>query len=94
MRVNGARAFGIFAAIVLFCGTDQAQPANPPISDKELVIATKESPPFVMKHPDGTLHGISISLWRRIADRLQPALSAIRVAYGPGLGRWDGKGFI
>jgi len=70
MRVNGARAFGIFAAIVLFCGTPQAQPANPPISDKELVVATKESPPFMMKHPDGTLHGISISLWRRIADRL------------------------
>jgi len=70
MRVNGARAFSIFAAIVLFCGTSQAQPANPPTPDKELIIATKESPPFVMKHPDGTLHGISISLWRRIADRL------------------------
>jgi ABC-type amino acid transport substrate-binding protein len=70
MRVNRARAFGALAAIVLCCGTAQAQPANPPISDGELVIGTKEAPPFVIKQPDGTLHGISIDLWRRVADRL------------------------
>jgi ABC-type amino acid transport substrate-binding protein len=70
MRVNRARAFGALAAIALCCGTAQAQPANPPISDRELVIGTKEAPPFVIKQPDGTLHGISIDLWRRVADRL------------------------
>jgi polar amino acid transport system substrate-binding protein len=70
MRVNRTRAFGALVAIALFCGTSQAEPANPPVFNKELVIATKEAPPFAMKQPDGTWHGISIDLWRRIADRL------------------------
>jgi hypothetical protein len=70
MRVSRTRAFGALLATALLCGTSQAQPANLSISDKELVIATKEAPPFVIKQPDGTLHGISIDLWRRIADRL------------------------
>jgi len=70
MPVNRARAFSILAGIALLWGTGHAQPANPPISDKELIVATKESAPFVMKRPDGTLHGISIDLWRRTADRL------------------------
>jgi hypothetical protein len=49
MRVYRAQAFSAWLAIALFCGASQAQPANPPISDKQLVIATKEAPPFVMK---------------------------------------------
>ena len=44
--------------------------AAPTISAKELIVATKEAPPFVIKRVDGTLHGISIDLWRRIAERL------------------------
>jgi polar amino acid transport system substrate-binding protein len=36
----------------------------------ELVIGTKEAPPFSMKAADGTWQGISIDLWRRIADDL------------------------
>jgi ABC-type amino acid transport substrate-binding protein len=70
MRVNRARVLGVLAAIALFCGAAQAQPADTPVSDKELIVAVKEAPPFVMKRPDGTLHGISIDLWRRLADRL------------------------
>ena len=70
MRVNRVRALSALVAIALFCGAAQAQPANPPISERELVIGTKEAPPFVIKQPDGTLHGISIDLWRRVADRL------------------------
>ena len=70
MWLNRAQAFGALLAVVSFQGT-QAQPANPPISGRELIIATKEAPPFVIKGGDGTLHGISIDLWRRIADRLQ-----------------------
>lgn len=70
MRVIRTLAFGALLAAALLCGTSQAQPANPSISDKELVIATKEAPPFVIKQPDGTFHGISIDFWRRMADRL------------------------
>jgi len=71
MWVSRAQAFNALLAIVIFQGISQAQPLNPPISDKELIVATKEAPPFVIKGADGTLRGISIDLWRRIADRLQ-----------------------
>jgi polar amino acid transport system substrate-binding protein len=71
MRVNWTQALGVSLAIVLAHGAGQAESVNPPIPDKELIIATKEAPPFAMKQKDGTWHGISIDLWRRIADRLQ-----------------------
>jgi polar amino acid transport system substrate-binding protein len=70
MLVNWAQPLIVLLAIALPHGASQAQPANPPISERELVIATKEAPPFVMKDRDGSWHGISIDLWRRIADRL------------------------
>ena len=37
---------------------------------KELVVATKEAPPFSMKSDDGNWSGISIALWRAIAGEL------------------------
>jgi polar amino acid transport system substrate-binding protein len=36
----------------------------------ELVVGTKIAPPFSMKAEDGSWHGISIDLWRRIADQV------------------------
>jgi ABC-type amino acid transport substrate-binding protein len=42
----------------------------PPV-ERELVVAIKEAPPFVMKRDDGSYYGIGIDLWRRVADRLQ-----------------------
>ncbi len=33
-------------------------------------MGTKDSPPFAIKKPDGSWTGISIELWRRIADEL------------------------
>lgn len=38
-------------------------------ADRELVVATKAAPPFAIKQSDGTWGGISIALWKRIADR-------------------------
>lgn len=38
--------------------------------DRELVVGTKEAPPFAMKDPDGAWTGISIDLWRQIAGKL------------------------
>jgi polar amino acid transport system substrate-binding protein len=35
---------------------------------REMIIGTKEAPPFAMKGADGAWQGISIDLWRRIAD--------------------------
>ncbi len=42
----------------------------PPPETRELVVGTKVAPPFAMKAEDGTWHGISIDLWRRIADQM------------------------
>jgi ABC-type amino acid transport substrate-binding protein len=37
---------------------------------RELVVGTKQAPPFAMKDSDGTWTGISIDLWRQIAQKL------------------------
>ena len=62
------------AAISIFAGPCRAQapePANAKAaSQHELVVGTKEAPPFAMRAADGNWSGISIDLWRRIADRL------------------------
>lgn len=51
-----------------------AQSVNPPLSldqlkQREIVVGTKEAPPFAMKSPEGEWSGISIDLWRRIAEK-------------------------
>src|ERR1700752_2609609 len=37
-------------------------------ADRELIVAVKEAPPFAFKAADGTWRGISIDLWKRIAE--------------------------
>jgi len=44
--------------------------ANPELP-AQLVIGTKETPPFAMKGPDGKWTGISIDLWQDMAKRLK-----------------------
>jgi ABC-type amino acid transport substrate-binding protein len=46
-----------------------AQVPQPPEAP-ELVVGTKVAPPFAMKAEDGTWRGISVDLWRRIADQM------------------------
>jgi polar amino acid transport system substrate-binding protein len=78
MRVNWAQCLAAGAVVALAAlplasqsaRAQQAGSATPPIADKELVVATKEAPPFAIRHEDGSWHGISIDLWRRIAERL------------------------
>ena len=70
LKAVATKAATLTAAVVLICGAGQAQCEYQFIPDKELVIATKEAPPFVMKRSDGTLYGISIDLWRQIAEQL------------------------
>lgn len=41
-----------------------------PVSQRTLMIGTKEAPPFVIKNEDGTYSGISIDLWNRLAREL------------------------
>ena len=39
-------------------------------AQQELVIGTRVAPPFAMKRADGEWEGISIDLWRHLAERL------------------------
>jgi polar amino acid transport system substrate-binding protein len=47
--------------------TSHSQTIGAAFEPRELVIGTKIAPPFAMKAEDGSWHGISIDLWRRIA---------------------------
>jgi polar amino acid transport system substrate-binding protein len=72
VRIGRRELLAVLVSVALTCDCGQAQPANPvnpTIPDRELVVATKEAPPFAMKQQDGTWRGISIDLWRRVADR-------------------------
>jgi ABC-type amino acid transport substrate-binding protein len=71
--VNWLQALVVWAVLALTATCSHAQPLpapNPPLPDRELVVAIREVPPFVMKRNDGGWYGISIELWHRIADRL------------------------
>ena len=63
----------LIGTVMIFAGPCCAQtPENVDVSSQmELVIGTKEAPPFSMKAADGTWQGISIDLWRHVADDLQ-----------------------
>ena len=52
---------------------------------RDLVIATKDAPPFAMKGADGAWSGISIDLWRKIADQLQLRYAFVEEPTVPGL---------
>jgi polar amino acid transport system substrate-binding protein len=63
-------------AVALLAALAQIPPARAqtrtpePLEVRELVVGTKVAPPFAMQADDGTWRGISIDLWRRVADQL------------------------
>jgi polar amino acid transport system substrate-binding protein len=64
-------AFAVLLALFPCTGARAAETPNGAApAQQELVVGTKETPPFAMKTPDGAWIGISIDLWRRIADQL------------------------
>jgi polar amino acid transport system substrate-binding protein len=71
---GGSVAVLLLALVALVPGEGGAQTSEPSHAagpDRELVIGVKEAPPFVIKTADGAWRGISIDLWRRIADQLR-----------------------
>ena len=44
--------------------------AGDELSSGVMTVVTRHTPPFAIKDPDGHWHGISIELWRNIADQL------------------------
>ena len=65
----------VIAVLVLLgrVGPGWTQPAgnDAPAPQRELVVGTKEAPPFAMKDVDGTWRGISIDLWRKVAGEMR-----------------------
>jgi len=59
----GAAVVGSFSAIA--AGPDVLAP------DRELVLGLRVAPPFAFKTPDGMWTGISVELWRHLAERLR-----------------------
>src|SRR5215470_3198994 len=57
----------LLAAALLLPGDGMAQAPELPVP-AELVVGVKEAPPFAFKDADGAWHGISIELWKRIAE--------------------------
>ena len=68
-RATRLCAARLVAAILLACLLSRGTLAQP-AADRDLVVGVKITPPFVMKAEDGTWSGISIDLWRRLADDL------------------------
>jgi ABC-type amino acid transport substrate-binding protein len=78
MRRPGPLAFLLLALALSWPpGTVLAQPgaapsAPPPgFAGRELVIGTKDAPPFAMKNAEGQWQGISIDLWRHVAEGMK-----------------------
>ena len=66
-----AGLLALYPLVAAFCQPlPQELAAHPSLPDRELTVATKEAAPFAMKGPDGSWQGISIDLWRHLADRL------------------------
>jgi polar amino acid transport system substrate-binding protein len=65
-----ALGVGIFGTLLAgpFGGIAAAPDAS--ASDRELVLGLRVAPPFVIKMPDGIWTGISVELWRHLAEQL------------------------
>jgi len=65
--------WALAGALLAFHGVCRGQTADSNAATsaaQELVVGTKETPPFAMKASDGTWSGLSIELWRHVADQL------------------------
>jgi polar amino acid transport system substrate-binding protein len=70
MRLLPMILAALISSVVILAGPCRAQmPENVPgVPQRELVVGTKQTPPFAMKNADGSWSGISIDLWRHVAD--------------------------
>jgi polar amino acid transport system substrate-binding protein len=68
----GIRAIVVSVALAAALVLVHARAAQTPVLSeaRELVVGTKVTPPFAMKAQDGTWQGISIDLWRRVANQI------------------------
>ncbi|MBV9587223.1 MAG: transporter substrate-binding domain-containing protein [Alphaproteobacteria bacterium] len=69
-RTSAVLAAVLFATAFSRAPGSRAETNAPPTDSRELVVGTKAAPPFAIKGEDGTWRGISIDLWRRIAEQM------------------------
>ena len=67
-RLKTAARGAVIAILLAVSGAASAQTPVETLLQRELVVGTKEAAPFAMKNADGIWTGISIDLWRRIAE--------------------------
>ena len=60
----------LLAAALAQSPASHAETSGLPTDSRELVVGTKSAPPFSMKGEDGAWRGISIDLWKRIAEQM------------------------
>ncbi len=67
-----ARHWMVLSLVFSACYSGNLRAQEPPPADDRpiLIVGTKEVAPFAMKNPDGSWRGISIDLWKAIADEL------------------------
>ena len=61
-------AGALFAALLSVCAVSAQE--NPGADDEPFVVAVREVAPFAMRDEAGDWHGLSVDLWRDVADRL------------------------
>src|SRR5437763_632550 len=66
-----ARPAVVACVLAFAAGVAGAQAAAPSPAPRKLIVATHEAPPFIIKNADGSFSGISIDLWRHVADTLR-----------------------
>ncbi|MBK5100350.1 MAG: transporter substrate-binding domain-containing protein [Desulfobacteraceae bacterium] len=64
------RGLTVGLAFLMTLGVCGSEAGEQPLSEKRLIVGTKEAPPFSMKTKEGTWTGIGIDLWRDIASGL------------------------
>jgi len=75
-------ALGFILAAFLWAGSVWAQ--SPGTSGgAPLIVGVDVAPPFAMKAPDGQWEGLSIDLWRAVADRLGLKYEFREMEFGP-----------
>lgn len=64
--MSGKRSVLILGLLLITAAVTGATEVKP----NKLIVGTREAPPFAMKSPDGQWIGLSMDLWRQVAERL------------------------
>ena len=66
----------------LGCLVGLPSPASAQVRPDRLLVATRETPPFAMRQTDGSWEGVSIALWRAVADQLDVTWEFVELELG------------